>query len=113
MELIKICKSAPLKVNCFPECAGIYHTCDAGKGNQCEKGHGWNEDAGPGRVFISRWSGETAGRRSSGEFPVIFPLGAVHPDVRKCRLHNGATYPEAAAVIWPSLKPRNSVSLGF
>lgn len=50
MELIKICKSVQLKVNCFPECAGIYDTCDTANRNQCEKGHGWNEDAGPGRV---------------------------------------------------------------
>lgn len=28
MELIKICKSLWLKVNCFPECVGVYDTCD-------------------------------------------------------------------------------------
>lgn len=49
MELIKICKSVWLKVNCFPERVGVYDTCDSGSRNKSVKGHGGNKHTtGPG-----------------------------------------------------------------
>lgn len=51
MELIQICKSVWLKVNCFPERVSVYDTCDTRNRNQSDKGHGCGEHTGPEPVY--------------------------------------------------------------
>lgn len=72
MDLIKICKSVWLKVNCFPERVGVYDTSDTRNRNHSEKGHSCNEHTGPERVYQQMEHGDGWTTRTFDFIPKIF-----------------------------------------